>query len=75
MSRVTEPTCRHARKGIVTAGGPGRAHAATNVCDRQACIDDATFWARAITGETPEFIPDRSPVPPEPNLFDVSTWG
>lgn len=74
MARVTDPSCHHARKGIVTAGGRAGAHAATNVCDRPECIADAMFWARAMTGLEPEHVPDRRPAP-EPNLFDPSTWG
>lgn len=51
MSRYTvpDPLCNHKRRGIVTAGGPKTAHAATNVCDRQECIEDAIEWAEAVT--------------------------
>ena len=53
MSRyvLPDPLCNHARKGIVTSGGgPGQAHAATSVCDRDGCIEDALAWAIATTG-------------------------
>jgi hypothetical protein len=62
MSRydLPDPKCRHKRKGRVTAGSaePGHAHAATSVCDRPACIEDAKEWARASTHQEPEYIPD-----------------
>lgn len=59
---IARPKCRHARRGIVTAGGPG-AHAATNVCDRPPCIADAIRWAETITGLSARHIPDT------PGLF------
>jgi hypothetical protein len=55
---LPDPLCNHARKGIVTSGGPGSAHAATNVCAREACIADAIEWATATTRLPAEFIPD-----------------
>lgn len=61
MARVTDPICTHARKGTVTShpdsyvDGP---HAATNVCDREACIEDAKYWVRAISGKEPHHVPD-----------------
>lgn len=67
MSRITDPICSHARKGIVTShppkvalfeSAPLGAHAATNVCDREACIEDAKFWVRALSGKVPHHIPD-----------------
>lgn len=64
MSRYDppDPKCRHARRGIVTAGdyrtGP---HAATNVCDRPDCIADAIEWAEAVTHLAAEHRPDRKP--------------
>ncbi len=54
------PVCDHARRGIVTSGdhriGP---HAATNVCDRPDCIEDAMWWATGITKLPAEYRPDR----------------
>ena len=62
MSRITDPICHHVRKGIVTSHPNGivaeEAHAATNVCAREACIEDAKFWVRAVSGKTPHHIPD-----------------
>lgn len=67
MSRVTDPICTHARRGIVTSHPPKvrlfdavelGAHAATNVCDRPECIEDAKFWVRAISGKEPHHAPD-----------------
>jgi len=58
MSRITDPICDHKRRGIVKAGHAEGAYAATNVCDRPKCIEDAKFWARAITGMEPQHIPD-----------------
>ncbi len=59
--RVPDPLCRHARKGIVTAGnalsGP---HAATNVCHRPECVADAIEWAEAVTGLDAEHRIDRA---------------
>lgn len=62
MARVTDPICDHARKGRVTSSPRGDyvagAHAATSVCDRPECIEDAKFWVRAISGMEPHHIPD-----------------
>jgi len=63
MARVPGPKCRHARRGIVTAGGRGAPHAATNVCDRAACIADARRWAQARTGQPARHIPDTGGKP------------
>lgn len=57
-ARRRRPTCQHARRGIVTAGGSGGGHAATNVCDRPGCIADAIAWAEDITGQRARHIPD-----------------
>lgn len=64
MSRITDPICNHLRKGRVTSIPPdgkyvpGEGHAATNVCHREACIEDAKFWVRAISGKEAHHIPD-----------------
>ena len=60
MSRVTDPICEHVRRGIVTSGEyiAGEPHAATNVCSRAECIEDAKFWVRAISGKEARHIPD-----------------
>lgn len=61
MARVTDPICDHARKGIVTSHpveyfqGP---HAATNVCDREECIEDAKRWVRYLSGKEAHHIVD-----------------
>lgn len=59
MSRYRDLLCRHARRGIVTSGGPETAHAATDVCDRPECIEDAIAWAQSITRLPAEHIPDH----------------
>ncbi|RYZ13467.1 MAG: hypothetical protein EOO70_08600 [Myxococcaceae bacterium] len=57
MSRykLPEPLCRHVPKGFVSAGDPTGegAFVSTVVCDREACIADATEWAEATTKLTP----------------------
>lgn len=62
MARITDPICHHTRYGIVTTNPPGEmpegAHAATSVCYREACIEDAKFWVRAKTGKAPHHIVD-----------------
>lgn len=69
--KLPNPKCKHARRGIVTSGGgPGEAHAATNVCDRPGCIADAIAWAEAHTHLSAEHRPDRRPVR-APTLFEV----
>lgn len=67
MSRF--PPCPHGRQGIVTSGGPGQAHAATDICERPSCIADAIEWAEAITGLPAAYRPD---LPAQPRLFPVS---
>lgn len=60
---MSEPKCRHKRKGIVTTGKyvTGEPHAATNCCDRPACIDDAIRWVNqtAMT-RTGHFVRDAA---------------
>lgn len=59
--KVPGPLCRHARRGIVTSGDPTLgAHAATDVCDRARCIDDAIEWATAVTHQTAQHRPDAA---------------
>jgi hypothetical protein len=58
---MNEPKCHHKRRGIVTSGEyvEGEPHAATNVCDRQDCIDDAILWVnRVILARTAHYVPD-----------------
>lgn len=69
--RLPDPKCNHARRGIVEAGDPydpARGHAATNVCDRPECIEDAMAWAEAVAREPARHRPDRVRSP-EPTLF------
>jgi hypothetical protein len=58
--RIPDPICEHKRKGIVTAGDPKGTgpHAASNVCDRGECIEDAKQWAYASTHCEATHIPD-----------------
>lgn len=59
---MREPKCTHSRRGIVTSGAytNGEPHAATNVCDRPDCIEDAKLWVnRIILARTAHYIPDR----------------
>lgn len=47
---LPDPKCDHVRKGIVQSGDPKNGpHCATNVCDRDKCIEDAMEWATAFT--------------------------
>lgn len=67
MSRYDppDPLCDHRRRGIVTShpggGVPprGEAHAATSVCARSACIEDAQEWVRAVTHREGIHVPDQ----------------
>jgi hypothetical protein len=64
---IPDPLCEHKRKGIVTAGSVAGTHAATNVCDRLECIEDAKAWAYAMTHKEAVFVADQE----EPaSLFD-----
>jgi hypothetical protein len=62
MARITDPICNHTRYGIVTTHPPGTmpngAHAATSVCNRDECIEDAKFWVRTKTGKEAHHIVD-----------------
>ena len=67
--RIKDPKCKHARKGIVTSHPEGfspfnvaEGHAATNTCDRPACIEDAIEWASIISGRPAVYVPDASRV-------------
>lgn len=70
MPRINEPTCRHKRKGIVTAGNPQKGpHAVHNVCDRPGCIVEVKEWCRLRTGMEPVVLLDKDMKPattPEP---------
>lgn len=56
---LPDPKCRHKRKGRVISGETKvGAHAATSVCDRFECIEDAKAWAWATTHIQPEYIAD-----------------
>ena len=59
--RLPDPKCQHKRKGIVYAGDPEGAYAATNVCDRPDCIADAKEWAEATARQPALYRPDRDP--------------
>ena len=59
--RLPDPKCRHARKGLVSAGEPTGAYASTQVCDRPACIEDANAWATAVVREPARHRPDPQP--------------
>ena len=58
---LPDPKCNHVRRGIVRAGDPHGAYAATNVCDRAECIEDAKAWAEATVREPAEHVPDHRP--------------
>lgn len=63
-----DPICieaDHERKGIVTSGTEGDAHAAVNVCDRPECIEDAKLWVQEVTGLEGVHRPDPLPLYPE----------
>lgn len=61
--KISDPKCNHKRTGIVTSH-PGvmpasnESHAATNCCDRPACIADAIEWASMVSGRTARYVPD-----------------
>ncbi len=58
---MRQPKCRHKRRGIVTSGAftIGQPHAATDVCDREGCIEDAKLWVnRQTLSRTAKFVPD-----------------
>lgn len=60
---MTEPKCRHKRRGIVRSGEyvKDEPYAATSVCDRQDCIDDAIRWAnRIVLARTARYVPDSA---------------
>ena len=59
--RLPDPQCDHARRGIVKAGDPHGAYAATDVCARPECIADAKAWAEATTGQPASHRPDQLP--------------
>lgn len=57
--------CRHARKGIVTnQTGPidlTKPHAASQVCDRPACIVETGRWVSGRTGMVAYYRADADP--------------
>jgi hypothetical protein len=58
---MRDPKCSHKRRGIVTSGKytPGEPHAATNVCDRAECIEDAKRWVnQTVMARTAHYVPD-----------------
>ena len=69
MNRYTvpDPTCKHARKGVVTNQpdeyDQERPHASTAVCDREECIEDAKAWVWAITREAATHLRDSDRTP------------
>lgn len=68
MTTDRDPLCiesGHDRKGIVTSGTEGEAHAAVNVCDREECIQDAKDWVWEVTGLNGIHRPDKPPSYPE----------
>jgi hypothetical protein len=66
--RIPDPKCRHARKGLVSAGDPKGEFASTQVCDRPECIADAMEWATALTRLPAEHRPDPGRAS-QPSLF------
>jgi hypothetical protein len=60
--QLPDPLCKHKRKGIVKAGSPEGEYAATSVCGRTACIEDAIDWAHASTHQDAVYLPDSSPI-------------
>lgn len=67
-----DPLCHHARCGIVTSGDPEGTHAATDVCDRPECIQDAITWAQTITRLPAEHVPDRRECAGQAALFETA---
>lgn len=63
-----EPICDHDRAGIVCSGDPGGAHASTEVCGLDACVEDALEWAEGITNLPAEYRPDQVVPPGDPEL-------
>lgn len=67
------PPCGHARKGIVTSH-PGRyesgPHAATNCCDRPACIEGCAAWVLALTGLPGIWVEDSPEIRARPHSID-----
>lgn len=60
-ARVIGPKCKHKRRGIVRSGDltADEPYAATNVCDRPACIDDAIRWVnQTVLARTAHYVPD-----------------
>ena len=64
---MSDPICMHGRKGIVTSHPPRLsawkpsepgAHAATDVCDRAECIDNAKQWVERISGKQAHHVVD-----------------
>ena len=56
--RIPDPKCDHKAVQRVEAGDPKQgAHAATYVCGRSECVQDATEWAFAITHQEPRILP------------------
>ncbi len=66
---MREPECDHDRQGIVTSGSPDGPHAATNVCARPECVQDAIYWAYGITRLPATYRPDPGQPYPQPSLF------
>lgn len=65
--RIKDPQCKHKRAGIVTSHPEGfspfnqsEGHAATSVCARDDCIEDAIEWASMISGRPAVFLPDAT---------------
>lgn len=56
--QLPDPKCRHTPVQRVEAGNSASGpHAATYVCDRPACVDDAKAWAHASTHLAPRVLP------------------
>jgi len=73
MARLTDPTCRHARRAIACTEvtSPGQAHAATDVCLRMSCMADALFWVNSTTMSQRGYIhPNHGLAMPVESLVD-----
>lgn len=72
MSRyeLPNPKCKHARRGLVSAGDPHGAYASTQVCARPSCIEDAIEWAEAQVRQRAIYRADAGRVI-QPTLFSL----
>lgn len=48
----------HGRRGVVKAGDPSGAYAATDCCGAPACLTRAMAWVEAVTDQPASWVPD-----------------